>query len=167
MLTVNPLTPTNASLPPLTTTSPWGTAAPKPLHSLPHSHCSNAFGNKRERLPSKAQALVFMRPEMPVIHYQHFSLVTSLFGVPDFLHYVLLIYHNLKCFKSLAHSDTTTGKVFQRNLEADSFSLPSDTRGLCNLGITELLKLMAEGQGILLVTLYIMLWFSKRVAGLF
>lgn len=104
---------------------------------------------------------------MPVIHYQHFSLVTSLFGVPDFLHYVLLIYHNLKRFKSLAHSDTTTGKVFQRNLEADSFSLPSDTRGLCNLGITELLKLMAEGQGILLVTLYIMLWFSKRVAGLF
>lgn len=162
---MNPLIPTNVSLPP--PTSPWGAAVPKPLNSLPHSHCSNTFGNKRERLPSKAQVLVFMRPEMPVIHYQHFSLVTSLFGVPDFLHYVFLIYHNLKCFKSLAHSDTTTGEVFQWNLGADSFSLPSDTRGLCNLGITELLKLMAEGQSILLVTLYIMLWFSKRVAGLF
>lgn len=167
MLTVIPLIPTNVSPPPLTVPSPWGTAAPKPPNSLPHSHCSNSFGNKRERLPSKAQVLVFMRPAMPVIHYQHFSLVTSLFGVPDFLHYVFLIYHNLKCFKSLAHSDTTMGKVFQWNLRADSFSLPSDTRGLCNLGITELLKLMAEGQGILLVTLYIMLWFSKRVAGLF
>lgn len=106
-------------------------------------------------------------PETLLIHYQHFSLVTSLFGVPDFLNYVFLIYHNLKCFKSIANSDTTTGNVFQWNICADSYSFPSDTRGLCNLGITELLKLMAEGQAIFFVTLYIMLWFSKRVAGLF
>lgn len=54
-----------------------------------------------------------MNPGTLVIHYQYFSLVTSLFGVPDFLNYVFLIYHHLKCSKSIANSDTTTDNIFQ------------------------------------------------------
>lgn len=134
-----------------------------PRHA-PSSPTSFAM-NGKDSLQNSGMDLT--TPETLVIHSQHFSLLTSLFGVPDFLNYVFLIYHNLKCFKSIAHSDTTTGNVSPWNIWAGSYSFPSDTRGSCNLGITELLKLMAEGQAIFFVTLYIMLWFSKRVAGLF
>lgn len=152
--------------------SPYGGVVPKTstvlgfLATLPLLQCLLQWTVKTpfKRLSS---GMDLTTPETLVIHSQHFSLLTSLFGVPDFLNYVFLIYHNLKCFKSIAHSDTTTGNVSPWNIWAGSYSFPSDTRGSCNLGITELLKLMAEGQAIFFVTLYIMLWFSKRVAGLF
>lgn len=135
-----------------------------------HAHISpTAFAIKGKDSPSKdfSSGTDLRNPEVLVIHYRHSSLVTSLFGAPDFLRYVFLIYHHLKSFKSAANPDTTMGKVFQWDIWADSYSFPSDTRGLCNLGITELLKLTAEGQVVFFVTFYIMLWFSKKVAGLF
>lgn len=45
-----------------------------------------------------------------------------------FSNYTFLIYHNLKCFKSIANSDTTVGNIFQGNICTDSYSFPSDTK---------------------------------------